>query len=119
VNFVDFYNQLQDTLFSRVETIYKLGYKKFLFMNLPPLDRTPGNFAKGPAAALPNTTMVGWWDQALANHSAAFAKEHKDVKSMIFDANTFLNKVMDNHDSYGIKNVTGYCKSCPQWYLAQ
>ena len=57
VDFPTFYNELVGTLFQSVETVYDLGYKDFLIMQLPPLDRTPPNLVRvgGP---LPNKTMV-------------------------------------------------------------
>ena len=116
VNFYEFYNTIVGTLFERVEVIYQLGYKNFLFMNLPPLNRTPGNVMRA-AGPLPNITMIDWYDEAIANHSAAFGQAHSDLKSMVFDANTFLNQVMDKHDQYGIMNITGYCASYDQPYI--
>ncbi|KAJ9618252.1 hypothetical protein H2203_009168 [Taxawa tesnikishii (nom. ined.)] len=108
-------NDLITTLFGAVQSVYDLGYRNFLFMNLPPLDRTPGN-SKLP---IPNNTTqkVDWYDAALANHSAAFGEQNADAKVMLFDANTFLNGVMDNASEYGIKNTTGYCASYDQPYI--
>ena len=108
VDFPVFYNELMGTLFQSVRGIYDLGYRKFLMINLPPLDRTPPNVIRegGP---LPNKTMVDWYDQALYNHSVRFQKAHHGSNVMYFDANTFLNGVMNNHTGYGIKNITGYC----------
>lgn len=115
VDFPTFYNELITTLFGAVQSVYDLGYRNFLFMNLPPLDRTPGN-SKLP---IPNNTTqkVDWYDAALANHSAAFGEQNADAKVMLFDANTFLNGVMDNASEYGIKNTTGYCASYDQPYI--
>ena len=111
VDFPVFYNELMTTLFQSVQSIYDLGYKNFLMINLPPLDRTPPNVIRegGP---LPNKTMVDWYDQTLYNHSQKFQQVHRDSNVMYFDANTFLNNVMDRHTEYGISNITGYCKLC-------
>ena len=101
------------TLFQSVESIYDLGYKNYLFMMLPPLNRTPGNVARA-AGPRPNATMVEWYDQALSNRSNTFGRQHPDAKVMVFDTTTFLNGVMDNAAEYGIRNVTGYCTAYDQ-----
>jgi phospholipase/lecithinase/hemolysin len=35
-----FYSEIIETEFEAVEQLYEAGYRNFLFMNLPPLDRT-------------------------------------------------------------------------------
>ena len=116
VDFLTFYNELMTTLFQSVETVYDLGYNNFLFMMLPPLDRTPPNLVRA-AGPLPNATMVQWYDQALSNHSNSFAQRHNDAKVMVFDTTTFLNGVLDNAAEYGIVNATGYCASYDQPFI--
>lgn len=90
-----------------VEPLYEAGYQNFLFVNLPPLDKTPLNVVK--AEPLPNKTMIGWWDDTLKQKSEAFGAQHKDTNVFLYDANSFLNYILDNPLDYGIKNSTGYC----------
>lgn len=116
VDFPVFYNELITTLFTRVEKIYNLGYKQYLFMKLPPLNRTPPNLIRA-AGPLPNTTMIEWYNDALSNHSAIFQQAHPDTKMMVFDTTTYLNYVLDHPAEYGIKNTTGYCASYDQPYI--
>lgn len=116
VDFPTFYNKLVSTIFARMQRIYDLGYKDFLVINLPPLDRTPGNVVRegGP---LPNKTMIDWYDEALYNHSVSFQDHHRGSKVMYFDANTFLNRVLDEPAQYDIHNSIGYCASYDQPYV--
>lgn len=110
VNFPAFYDELMTTLFQAVESVYDLGYHNFLIMNLPPSDRNPGQ----PPVPNNTTMKVNWYDAALANHSNIFATAHPDARVLQFDANTFLNGVMDDAASYGITNTTGYCPAYNQ-----
>ncbi|THZ89591.1 lysophospholipase A [Aureobasidium pullulans] len=115
VDFPSFYDQLISTLFASVQSVYDIGYRNFLFMNLPPLDRTPGNVLK--AIPSPNTTMINWWDSSLTSHMHTFAANNPSANPFTFDVNTFLNNVLDHPDKYNIKNVTGYCASYNQPYI--
>ncbi|KAI0114432.1 carbohydrate esterase family 16 protein [Nemania sp. FL0031] len=108
VSFPAYYDQLVDAMFTQsVRPMYEMGYHNFLFLNLPPLDRTADNAAS--QTPLPNKTMIEWWDNSLARHGDMFAAENKGARTMIYDANTFLNAVLDDPSRYGIKNTTSYC----------
>ncbi|KAH8640963.1 carbohydrate esterase family 16 protein [Alternaria alternata] len=100
--FAPSYEKVQDRLFKSVEKIYSLGYKNFLFMNLPPLDR-------GPGTPNVNASMISSFNKIHAAHADAFQSQHKDVKVLQFDVNSVLNNVLDHYQDYGFKNVTNYC----------
>ncbi|CAJ2503174.1 Uu.00g105680.m01.CDS01 [Anthostomella pinea] len=110
VTFAEFYDQLISTVFMQsVQPLHDAGYSSFLFVNLPPLDRTAANVvAEEP---LPSKAMIGLWDDALVRHSRGFAAENPAAKTMVYDANTFLNGVLDEPQNYGITNTTAYCAS--------
>lgn len=114
VDFPSYYDELITTLFEQaVAPVYRAGYRHWLFMKLPPLDRTPGNVVRA-AGPLPNATMIGWWDDALDRHAATFAAENGNATALVFDSNTFLNQVLDNPSEYNITNTTGYCAEYDQ-----
>ncbi|KAJ5320083.1 hypothetical protein N7508_000366 [Penicillium antarcticum] len=106
-SFQEFYKTLTKSLFASVESLYDLGYRKYLFMNLPPLDRTPGNQADiNPS---PNATQVAWYNQALETQADAFGAGHGDVEVRVFDAHSRLAAMLDGPARYGIVNTTGFC----------
>lgn len=107
-DFPSTFNSIISTIFSQsVTPLFEAGYNNFLFVNLPPLDRTPGNANK--ASPSPNETMIGWWGDTLQQYSDDFSKQNAGTTTMVFDANTFLNGVLDNASEYGITNTTDYC----------
>ncbi|KAJ5194187.1 Lipase GDSL [Penicillium cf. griseofulvum] len=112
VDFPTFYKSLTDTLFASVETLYRLGYRSYLFMNLPPLDRTPGNQAKSNPS--PSAAQVGWYNAALADQAAAFGEKHKEAQVMLFDAHARLAAMLDEPRKYGIVNTTNFCAGYDQ-----
>ncbi|KAI0134784.1 hypothetical protein BJ170DRAFT_700053 [Xylariales sp. AK1849] len=102
-----FWEDIISTIFEEtVQPIHDAGYHSFLFVNLPPLDRTAAN--QRTSEPSPNKTQIGWWNDILASHIQAFAEQNSGAKAMLYDANTFLNGVMDNPGQYGITNLT-YC----------
>ncbi|TKA29779.1 hypothetical protein B0A50_03143 [Salinomyces thailandicus] len=117
VDFPNFYNELQNTQFQAIEeNIYRKGYKQYLFMNLPPLNRTPPNLIR-EAGPLPNATMVKWFDEALSRHATAFHARHPETEVMVFDSTTFLNYVLDSPGTFGVKNTTDYCAAYDQPFV--
>jgi phospholipase/lecithinase/hemolysin len=93
--------------------LYNAGYHNFLFLNLPPLDRNPGNLVRD--RKLPNATEIGWWDEELRTQSAAFEAAHEDARALVFDANALLHGVLDDPAPHGITNTTNFCSGRDQW----
>ncbi|XP_014550747.1 carbohydrate esterase family 16 protein [Bipolaris victoriae FI3] len=100
--FAPAYKKVQKNVFKNVEKVYELGYRNFLFMNLPPLDR-------GPGTPNVNASLVDLFNNIQASYADGFAEKHCDAAVLQFDVNTVLNDVLDRYQEYGFKNVTGYC----------
>lgn len=98
---------MMTTLFTSVQTLYNLGYRSYLFMNLPPLDRTPANQARSNPS--PNATQITWFNNALSQHAMSFARAHPNATVQVFDAHTALSNMMDHPAQYGIVNTTNFC----------
>ncbi|KAL4807106.1 hypothetical protein BDV18DRAFT_112732 [Aspergillus unguis] len=118
VEFREFYDTLVSTLFSSLDPLVELGYKQYLLLNLPPLDRTPSNQArslKGEEPS-PSAKQVQWFNRALSKHTQSFArrKRHSGVRAFVFDAHTVLSNVLDLPEIYGIKNTTDFCPGYDQ-----
>ncbi|TVY59187.1 Acetylesterase, partial [Lachnellula suecica] len=94
--------------FRALETVYEAGYRNFLFMNLPPLERTPANIKPG-AVPLPNSTMVSTYNALLSTAAQNFSSTHLNTNAMVFDTHTFLSGILDDPSEYGIQNTTGFC----------
>ncbi|KAF1344469.1 hypothetical protein BDV97DRAFT_393066 [Delphinella strobiligena] len=134
VSFPSLYNNLLTTEFAAVEQIYQAGYRNFLFMNLPPLDKTPGNVAKGAEKARPNETMVGSWNDLLVGYVDAFTSSHRhsntntsstspthqkaddptEITTILINTHKYLNQILARPSDYGIKNSTSYCPAYDQ-----
>jgi phospholipase/lecithinase/hemolysin len=100
-SFAPLYQQVQDSQWRLVEKVYGLGYRNFLVLNLPPLDR-------GPSPSV-NASLVGTYNAILKEHAGAFQKSHGDATVLLFDVNTVLNGVFNDAGSYGFTNTTSFC----------
>ena len=109
-DFNAFYQTIVSTLFESMKKVSDAGYKTFLFMKLPPLDRTQSNLGNAAAGKplYPNTTQINWYNDALESGAQAFG-QREGVKVMVFDTYKFLNGVIDNASQYGLKNTTAFC----------
>lgn len=95
-------------LFESVADLYSHEARHFIFMNVPPLNRTPeGQFKESWFSALTAgqyhdfEPQVTKWNSALTQHVRAFRLRHADVHATIYDANAFFHKVLDNPTEYG------------------
>lgn len=100
-SFTPLYEEVQNHVFESVEKLYGLGYRNFLTLNLPPLNR-------GPAPAV-NASLVETFNSIHKKHADAFQASHRDSRILQYDVNTALNQILDNYQSYGFKNVTNFC----------
>ncbi|KAH6652619.1 hypothetical protein BKA67DRAFT_677688 [Truncatella angustata] len=94
------------------KSLYARGFRNFLFMNLPPIDRTPAN--QRSSTPYPTKSQVNLWDSLLASKANTFQSANAGSKAMVYDANTFLNNVMSNPSAYGITNTATYCSGWQQ-----
>ncbi|KXJ88166.1 hypothetical protein Micbo1qcDRAFT_214807 [Microdochium bolleyi] len=94
------------------------GFRNFLFMNIPPYDRAPGNLPLPADSRHPTKEMVDLWNRSLARQVAAFQKtptsggggHGKDkVTALLYDANAFLNGILDDPLRHGFTNTTSPC----------
>lgn len=113
ITYEAFWAKELDAVFQQsVKPLYDNGFKNFLFMNLPPLDRTSANQrSKSP---YPTKAQVNSWDGLLANRTKTWEATHTDSRAMLYDANKYLNKVMDNPSNYGITITNSYCAAWDQ-----
>ena len=109
-SFPAFYEEILGTFFDSAWRVGEAGYRNFLFMALPPLERTPGNLvdlAQGKPL-YPNATQVLAYNHALKTGAQKFGMARR-VHAMVFDTHDFFGHVLDDAKSYGIRNIIGYC----------
>ncbi|KDQ25587.1 hypothetical protein PLEOSDRAFT_1085077 [Pleurotus ostreatus PC15] len=68
--------------------------------------RSPAHVGSSAGVALEGHIVL--FNEVLSEHVDRFAATHPSASILRFDANAWFNEVLDHHEEYGFKNVTGY-----------
>lgn len=97
---------------SLVDKLYAAGGRNFVFINVPPLDRTPLIIPQGTTAVSLSKADVTAWNQKVVQ-LAKTLKTKADTNVWVYDSNKSFGDVMDNPKSHpesvGLKNTTAFC----------
>ncbi|KAJ7449239.1 hypothetical protein FB451DRAFT_754571 [Mycena latifolia] len=81
------------TLLEAQEALFVTGARNFLFVNVPPIDRSPTRGTK-------RRNYVGW-NTALQTAAASFAAAHPDATVLIYSAWDTFNALLDDPEAHG------------------
>lgn len=110
-----FWNTDMDSYFKAVERVYYTGLRSFLFINVPPMDRSPGSMNRPTAAN--QKTQISIFNSLLAQRVDAFESVKKDISVVLLDSNALLNRVLNNATEFGFTNTTGFCQCSDPGYF--
>ena len=82
--------QLIDAYFQYVNELYEDGARKFLFIGVPPFDRSPPYIAKAPQDAQKCSDFINEYNLQLATQINDWAGTHPDVSE--FDIQTCFHR---------------------------
>lgn len=100
-----------DEYFSLIEQLYTTGARNFVFVNVPPIDRSPLTIGQGAQSVALEAEALESYNGMVETRVKALKKAHKDVWAQVFDSSKLYNKILDHPSQYGLKNTTGYCES--------
>lgn len=94
----------------QVEDLYQKGARSFLFLTVPPTNRAPLIIEQGQSAVRSIKFALADYNSQLASSVKAFQQKHKDLDQItVFDTQPIFNTLLDNADTFGFVNSTGYC----------
>jgi hypothetical protein len=97
----------------QMETLYVMGAHNFLFLNVPPIDRSPGTTAKGKLTQAIEKLDVADYNARLAVLVKTLKRRHDDVTVFTVNTNEIFTNVLENVKAYrqtaSYKNTTNYC----------
>lgn len=110
---------------SLVEKIYSDGGRKFLFLNVPAVSRTPKILSQGDQATKSHEKYLSVFNQNVESMVKNFTSSHEHVRvplfllwekekltertqttTVLYDSWSFMNKVLDSPQEYGFPNAT-------------
>ena len=78
-----------------IEKIYASGGRKFLFLNVPPTDRSPMIAKEGPEAVKTRATWVRAYNSGLDTMINEFKSNHTDVRFYVLHYVLLINLIID------------------------
>ncbi|KAK7693906.1 hypothetical protein QCA50_003480 [Cerrena zonata] len=105
----DFHRILMQRLFSQVDSLVKDGARQFLFLTVPPTNRAPLLIDQGPKVVASITAALADYNNQLVANVKSLTQRHRGVTANIFDTRPIFNTLLDNADTFGFVNSTGFC----------
>ncbi|OSC98462.1 carbohydrate esterase family 16 protein [Trametes coccinea BRFM310] len=103
-----FSDTLLDSYFGQIQELFNVGARNFLFINVPPTDRSPLMIGQGATAqALLKQTIAGY-NSKLAARAASFQAANPGVQTWVWDSNAAFTTVLDDPTAYGFVDATSY-----------
>jgi len=96
-----------------VDRVYQTGARNFLFLNVPPVDKSPLTKDAGTTAVHQEATEIKAWNERLLAMASNFTTTYSDASAFVFDTNRVFDKILANPRSFvqtrDLKNLTDYC----------
>ncbi|KAI4130282.1 MAG: hypothetical protein LQ338_001820 [Usnochroma carphineum] len=102
-----------------VHQLYAAGARNFLFLNVPPIDRSPGILARDTATQESMAGYIGEFNFRLILLVYNLAVHYPDTTVWLFDTNWLFTRLLNNgpgsfSETSSYLNVTGYCAAYQQ-----
>lgn len=110
--------QILDSYFGQVDVLYRAGGRRFVFINVPPTNRTPLFISQGANTTGPAAADVADWNHVLVRRAARWGAARPDARYRVVDAHAVFTAILDSPASYGAPNATCYDASatkCLWW----
>jgi phospholipase/lecithinase/hemolysin len=107
-----FFTVLMNRLTTQLEELYDTGARSFLFLTVPPTNRTPLFLQQGAAVVAKLTPLLANFNAQLRTTAENFQAKHKDIEqAIVFDTQPVFNTLLDNANTFGFVNITGFCEA--------
>lgn len=98
--------------------LYAAGARNFVFMNVPPVDRTPGSLILGATNRESLAGYIGEYNFRLGLLVYYLGLRHPDTTNLYFDTNWLFTRVINDPNQFvetsRYKNTTQYCAAYSQ-----
>lgn len=110
-----FLDVLLDAEFALVQKLYAAGARNFLWLNVPPVDRSPLMLAESAADQALEKSVITTFNSKLAAKITAWAAANSGVKTFLWDSNAAFTTVLNNPTAYGFVDAISYGNTGDFW----
>ncbi|KAF8883275.1 hypothetical protein BD779DRAFT_1748045 [Infundibulicybe gibba] len=103
-----FSDTLLNAEFALVQKLYNVGARNFLFVNVPPIDRSPLMLAQAASAQASEKTVITTFNSKLATKISAFKSANSGVQTWTWDSNAAFATILNSPKTYGFTDATSY-----------
>ncbi|RXW25693.1 hypothetical protein EST38_g163 [Candolleomyces aberdarensis] len=105
-----FHGILLDNYFELVQKMYDVGGRNFLFVNVPPIDRSPLMLEQGTESTAGEKVVLANFNARLESRIAAFKKANRGVRTFLYDSVSQYNEILDNPTKFGFRDAVTWGK---------
>jgi phospholipase/lecithinase/hemolysin len=110
-----FSDTLLNAEFALVTKLYNAGARNFLFINVPPTDRSPFMIAQGDWTITHLQPVIVTHNSKLAAKVSSFQSSNSGSKTYLYDSWSAFSKILDNYAAYGFTSNTTYGGATDFW----
>jgi len=110
--------QIIDQYFNQVQRLYNLGARKFVFLNVPPINRAPSNLGSDEWSQTTLKAAIQTYNNLIVARTALFNAANAGAQAQAIDIFTKFDLVLDNPTVYGAANSSCWNadgKTCLWW----
>ncbi|KAG9041964.1 hypothetical protein FS837_011514 [Tulasnella sp. UAMH 9824] len=103
-----FSDTLLTAYFAQVQKVYDAGGRNFLFINVPPIDRSPLMIGQGSSSTTLEKSVIETYNTKLAAKVSAFQSSHSGTTTWLYNSNAKLTQILNSPTTYGFQDATSY-----------
>ncbi|KAK0466549.1 SGNH hydrolase-type esterase domain-containing protein [Armillaria novae-zelandiae] len=103
-----FSDTLLDAYFALIQQLYNVGARNFLFLNVPPIDRSPLMLAQSDWSQTTEKSVIEGFNTKLTARAASLKANHSGVTTWIWDSNAAFTTILDSPTTYGFDDATTF-----------
>lgn len=110
------YTQIFAKYAEQTDVLYQSGARNFLFLNVPPVDRSPLTAEQGPEAQALESSVIQAFNQNVTTLAENLTSTYADATAFVFNTHELFTQVLDEPCSWpetcAYRNTTGFCDAC-------
>jgi len=110
-----FNTKLINAYFALVQKLYNSGARNFLFINVPPIDRSPLMLAQSASAQAQEKSVIADFNSQLSAAISKFGASNSGVHTWLWDSNAAFTTVLNSPRTYGFVDATSYGNTGDFW----